>query len=61
MFLPPILVKLSISKPQQFSQQVHDGVKYQVEENEPEQMIGQLNQQRKKAMIQTDVKLINSV
>ena len=41
--LPPVPIELSITKPQNLSQQVQDGVKHQVEEDQPEQMIGQLN------------------
>lgn len=47
MLLPPVQIKLPISKPQYFSQQIQDRVKHQVEKNEPEQMIGQLKTQRR--------------
>ena len=42
MLLPPVLIELSITKPQYLSQQVQDGVKHQVEEDQPQQMVRQL-------------------
>ena len=42
MLLPPVLIKVSITKSQYLGQQVQDGVKHQVEEDQPQHMIRQL-------------------
>ena len=39
-FLPPVPIELSVSKPQELSNKVHAGVEEEVEEEEPEHVVG---------------------
>lgn len=42
--VPPVLVELAVPKLDQLPHQIHEGVEQQVETKQPEQVVGQLQQ-----------------